>query len=280
MSDKDTLSDLRNQIDEIDIQLHDLLMKRTEVVQIIGARKGDAVKNLSAGREAQVLRRMVERHKGPLPKSALVRFWREIFASAAQLEGGITVTVHAPENDNRFYDLAREHFGMETPISSRQTVLSVLREVTDGQASVGVLPLPQEEDNPWWLSLAQGEGATKTRIIARLPFFNTANSDGSEAVIVASNVQEKTGHDRSYVVVESSEPLSRSTLIELLEKSNLKPLNIQIHTPDGSVCLQLIEVDDYVAPGDERLALLTDLSDKRITHAWAIGGYAIPLTDA
>ncbi len=280
MSDMDKLSDLRNQIDEIDIQLHDLLMKRTEVVQAIGAQKGDAVRNLSAGREAQVLRRMVERHQGALPKSAIVRFWREIFASAAQLEGGISVAVHAPENDNRFYDLSREHFGMETPISSRQTVMSVLREVTDGQASVGVLPLPQGEANPWWLSLAQGEGATKTRIVARLPFFNAGGSDGTEAVIVASNAQQKTGNDRSYVVVESSEPLSRSTLIDLLEKSNLNPLNILIHTPDSSVCLQLIEVDDYVAPGDERLAQLTDLSDKRITHAWTIGGYAVPLTDA
>ncbi|OUS11632.1 hypothetical protein A9Q97_07075 [Rhodospirillales bacterium 47_12_T64] len=280
MSDTDKLSGLRKQIDEIDIQLHDLLMKRAEVVQAIGTQKGDAIRNLSAGREAQVLRRMVERHRGELPKSAIVRFWREIFASAAQLEGELSVTVHAPEGDNRFYDLSREHFGMETPISSRQTVMSVLREVTDGQASVGVLPLPQGEENPWWLALAQGEGATNTRVIARLPFFNTVGSDGTEAVIVASNVQEETGSDRSYVVVESSEPLSRSTLIKLLEKSALKPINIQIHAPDDSVCLQLIEVDDYVAPGDERLVQLADLSGQRITHAWTIGGYAVPLTDA
>ncbi|KLN62384.1 hypothetical protein WH96_02440 [Kiloniella spongiae] len=281
MSEKDKLSSLRSQIDDIDNQLHDLLMRRAEVVQSVVQEKGKSSTSLNAGREAEVLRCLVKRHDGILPKSAIVRLWREIFASTLQLESRFSVSVHVPEADNTYYDLAREHFGMETPISSRQTVMSVLREVTDGDATAGVLPLPQAgEGNPWWLSLAQGEAATNARIIARLPFYQMSSTDGPEAVIVGLGAQERTDHDRSYIVVESAEPLSRSTLTSLLEKSDLKPINIQIHTPDPSVCLQLIEVDDYVAPGDERLAKLAELSDQRITHAWTIGGYAVPLMGA
>ncbi|WP_020590921.1 chorismate mutase [Kiloniella laminariae] len=275
------LADLRGQIDEIDTQIHDLLMKRAGVIQVISAQNEQAKSGLRPGREAQVLRRLVRRHAGVLPKAVVVRIWREIFASSAQLGSELAVSVYAPESDTRFYDLAREHFGMMTPIRGCQTVMSVLREVTDGQTSVGVLPLPfTGEDNPWWLALAQGEAATNTRIIARLPFYNASGTELAEAVIVAQDTQEATGADRSYVVAESGEPLSRSTLKSLLDKAGLPSLNIQIHAPDPAYSLQLIEVDDYVAPGDTRLAHLGELSDQRITHAWTIGGYAVPLTEA
>ena len=39
---KPSLDDLRREIDDIDAALHDLLMRRTELVQRIGAAKGDS----------------------------------------------------------------------------------------------------------------------------------------------------------------------------------------------------------------------------------------------
>ena len=72
-----SLDDLRRQIDEIDRMLHDLLIRRSEVVERIGALKGSERSNgvvyLRPGREAVVLRRLIERHRGPLPKATLVR---------------------------------------------------------------------------------------------------------------------------------------------------------------------------------------------------------------
>src|SRR5262245_23985308 len=59
------LAALRQQIDAIDQQMHDLLMRRTEAVLGIAAAKresGEAV--LRPAREAQVLRRLLARHKG------------------------------------------------------------------------------------------------------------------------------------------------------------------------------------------------------------------------
>ena len=80
------LSELRRQIDEIDTALHDLIMRRTEVVQKIAAVKGS---NGGAfhlpGREAEVMRRLVRRHQGAFPKAALVRIWRELISALIRL---------------------------------------------------------------------------------------------------------------------------------------------------------------------------------------------------
>ena len=53
LSSKPTLDDLRRQIDAIDDQMHDLIMRRTEVVEAIGKEKRDGkVPAFRPGREA------------------------------------------------------------------------------------------------------------------------------------------------------------------------------------------------------------------------------------
>ena len=96
-SDQDSLADLRRQIDDIDVAIHDLLMKRTEVAQRIGAVKGENSVYMRPGREAVVLRRLIARHRGALPDALIVRIWREIFAAVTALQGPLAVAVYAPE---------------------------------------------------------------------------------------------------------------------------------------------------------------------------------------
>ena len=65
-----SLSDLRNEIDEIDKRLHDLLMRRVEIGrEVAEAKTGtDAGPNLRPGREAQIIRGLAARNNGPLSK--------------------------------------------------------------------------------------------------------------------------------------------------------------------------------------------------------------------
>src|SRR6185437_12724944 len=75
------LEDLRRRIDEIDDQIHDLLMRRAELVEAIGnSKKSENAPVLRPGREARILRRLVARHRGRLPRSVLVRLWRELLS--------------------------------------------------------------------------------------------------------------------------------------------------------------------------------------------------------
>ena len=132
-----SLSELRRQIDEIDTAIHELLMQRTEVTQRIGAAKGAKSVYMRPGREAVVLRRLIARHRGDLPRALIVRIWREIFAAVTALQGPFAVAVYAPEGSFGYRNLARDHFGWRTPITAYRSAAQVLEEVSDGRVTVG-----------------------------------------------------------------------------------------------------------------------------------------------
>src|ERR1700739_1431661 len=86
------LAELRRRLDEIDNQMHDLLIKRGEVVSVVAASKRED--NLAAfqpGREAQIIRRLVDRHYGDFPVTTLVRMWREMLAATVRLQSPFEV---------------------------------------------------------------------------------------------------------------------------------------------------------------------------------------------
>ena len=95
------IDDLRRQIDEIDTHLHDLLMRRSGVVAQIGALKGNGDNGRNGffrpGREAVIIRRLVERHRGSLPRATIVRMWRELLSATLRQQGPFAVAVFAPK---------------------------------------------------------------------------------------------------------------------------------------------------------------------------------------
>ncbi|HEX9791349.1 MAG TPA: chorismate mutase [Kiloniellales bacterium] len=280
MSGEDkNLARLRGQIDDIDDQIHDLLMKRTEIAGQIGPLKGGNNGTMRPGREAVVLRRLVARHHGDLPRALIVRIWREIFSANTALQGPLAVAVYAPEGTFGYRNLARDHFGWRTPIIAFRSAAQVLEAITEGKANVAVLPVPHgDETGPWWRNLAR-DGAEVPRIIARLPFAvaDEPRGDGPEALAIGIAVPESTGQDHSFLAIETDEVISRSQLKDLLTRAGLEALDIQV-CEDGGRSLHLIEVEGFVAAGDRRLSRLLDLGEDRLTHVWAVGGFAMPLS--
>jgi chorismate mutase / prephenate dehydratase len=258
------LAALRRDIDRIDEAIHDLLMRRAEsVLGIAEAKRASGDPVLRPAREAEVLRRLMTRHKGAFPKPALVRLWREIMAGHVHIQTKFSLAVLAPEGHEGLLRLALDHFGAATPVRRHDRAGEVLREVIDGVASVGILPLTRQDDaDPWWPALT-GKEKNTPRIAARLPFAPDGRP-GAEALVVAPIAQEPSGRDHSYIVVESATPLSRHALTDALSAAGLPPVFLatagQMH---------LAEVAEFVADGDARLAKL---------GAVAIGGYAVPFT--
>ncbi len=274
-----SLDDLRRQIDEIDTQLHDLLMRRADLGRAIGAAKGDDGIFLRPAREAQVLRRLIDRHKGSFPRPVLVRIWREVFAAFTAMQGPFTVAAVAPENGPDLRELARDHFGSQNPVQSYETNMGVLRAVTDGEATIGVLPLPHgEEPDPWWRYLARG-GERIPQIVARLPFAPSLSNRTleAEALALALAPQDESGRDRSLLILETVDQISRGSLIGLFGNNRLEALDVQSWS-DGDVRrLHLVEVDGYVGPEDPRMAALRDNGEVPLANLWQAGGYAVPL---
>lgn len=275
---KTSLDGLRREIDEIDSALHDLLMRRAELVREIGAAKGDGGSYIRPGREAQVLRRLVGRHRGVFPKPVLVRIWREIISVFAGLQGPLAVAVYAAEGAPDLRTRARDHFGSLTPVTEHGSTRSVVRAVSEGSATIGLLPVPEIDDvDPWWRLLANN-GKGTPRIIARVPFVSMepALPNGAEGLAVALVPTEASGADRSYIVIETAEPVSRPSLAEQLARSGLQVHDIQ-HWDSPEQRLHLVEIAGYIDDDDPRLGSL-GINGGEELRVWPIGGYAIPLT--
>jgi chorismate mutase/prephenate dehydratase len=279
MTTADTrLDDLRQEVDEIDAAIHDLILRRAD---LLGDRLGPAA--FRPAREAQVLRALISRHRGGFPRRVLVRLWREMISALTGMHDHFAVAAFVPEEGPDLRRVARDHFGSETPITPCESIMSVLRQVTEKHASVGVLPLPQEdESDPWWRHLARG-GEAVPRIVARLPFAvpdpaAPGASEIADSLVIAFAEYEPSGQDRSFLVVETGEQISRSKLSRQLGEAGLAPVNIQGWAEPSGQRLHLIEIDGFLSGGDERLRRLGAREDGDLLHSWAIGGYALPLT--
>jgi chorismate mutase/prephenate dehydratase len=281
-SNKTTLDDLRQRIDEIDDQVHDLLMQRTAVVEAIAAEKrGNAVPALRPGREAVILRRLMSRHTGRFPRAALVRMWREMLAATVGMQTKFAVAVYAPSDTSGYWDLARDHFGSHTTMAAYNSIGQVIRAVTDRQASIGILPMPQEDDaDPWWRFFVASDDSAP-RILARLPFAGRGNarSDGGDALAVGSGSLEPTGADCSLIVIETRGEISRARIFACLAAGNLPCTFFAAFKPTQDSTLNLVELGDFVLPDDPRLAQVADQINATATvdRIVSLGSYAAPL---
>jgi chorismate mutase/prephenate dehydratase len=282
--DANALRNLRREIDNIDDSIHELLIRRTEVVGRIASVKkknGGVATGMRPGREAEVVRRLLARHRGGLPPAVIVRLWRELIAAFTRLQGPLSVSVCAPEKSVGYWDLARFHFGSTTPMSLHRSANVVLRQVARGETTVGVLPLPDvDEEEPWWPLLASDTGAVP-KVIARLPFVEdeAARFEDLGALVVAMMPQDDTSDDRSLIVVRGNARISRAGINQQLEAAGLDGqilagMDREADRPDW---LYLVEVAGFLAETDPRLAGFVESSRGRVTRVVPIGGYANPV---
>ena len=116
------LKGLRRRLDEIDDKLQDLLIDRAQIVSLVAASKKDGNRPAyQPAREAEIIRRLVGRHRGAFPVATLVRMWREMLAATVRLQSPFSVAVFAPADRPGFWDLARDHYGSNTPMSAYDT---------------------------------------------------------------------------------------------------------------------------------------------------------------
>jgi chorismate mutase-like protein len=278
-----SLSELRRRIDEIDDQIHDLLMRRAQVVdEVRNAKRGTGA--FAPAREAQILRRLLDRHGGRFPKAAVVRIWREITAAMVGLQGPFAVAVYAPDDEPGYWDLVRDHFGVVVPIASQRSVRGVVQALGDGSATVGIVPVPQDgEADPWWRAL-DGGASQRLRIVARLPFAPSANvrEENLEALVIGRIAQEPSGIDRSFLIVETTSDVSRGSLSAMLAGAGMAPRTIVTATgpSDAAAVAHLVEVGDFVGEADPRIAPLIEAERGRLGRITVVGGHASPLPAA
>ena len=276
--DGPNLDDLRQQIDGIDDTLHDLLMRRAELVERIAAAKAAGGLALRPGREAQVIRRLLVRHGGRFPPASMVRLWREIMGAFTFLQCPIRVAICRPADQPGYWDLARDHFGVQIPFTAHETPIQVLAAVRADPNVIGVVPAPaQDEPQPWWPRLMSGDPTTPN-IVQKLPFVAMPNSRGRDLTgfVLARLDAEPSGEDRSLIAIEAREEISRSRLAAAIRKAGLQDVTALFDVEQGGTYWDLIEIPEFVGDADPRLAALAVALGIDGARVVALGAYAVP----
>ncbi len=268
----ESIDALRRDIDRLDDALHDLLMRRAELAERIGAAKrrdGAPRSFMRAGREARIMRHLLARHGGAFSSQAMVRIWREIISGTLSIEAPQSL-VMAPACDETeavlYRDGVRDYFGSATPLALRPDAQAVLDDLESGAATIGVLPTPRlGMGADWWQRLADRPAP---RVVVRLPVLDGVNA-GPAAYALAMIEPEPSGDDMSLLVAACSTELSTEAVCEQLSASGFEARMI-----DSVVSAALVEVAGFVAADDARLAATTGEGISALT---VIGAFASPL---
>jgi len=181
-----SLADLRREIDRLDEAMHDLLMQRGEIIdQLIKVKQTQETGSaFRPAREAEMMRRLVERHRGILPLDTAESIWRVIIATFTYVQAPFSVHADMSAGDALIRDSARFHFGFTVPFVPHLGAASVVEAVSESKGDLGLVPaaaLAGAAD--WWSAL---EFASAPKIIARLPFVERANHPAALPIFVVS----------------------------------------------------------------------------------------------
>ena len=247
------LDAIRQRIDALDNQVHDLLMERADLVMRISEeKKKHGIQIVQPAREARMIRRLIKRHRAPLPQETIVRIWRELVGSISLLQTGLSVAVSTklPE----YWDMARDYFGTVLPMYKTDVLQDAIGKVKNNEVNFAVLPWPErEEPQAWWLSLVEDPSL---KIIQRLPFGDKENYkyDAHPSLVVAKAGFDTSDDDKSFIAIKSDQYAAAEKMFKVIDRYQT---NDQI----------LLEIDDYIKADDDRL--------KKI-GAVSLGGYPSP----
>jgi chorismate mutase len=183
-----SLQELRKEIDVIDEQVHTLLMRRGDIIdRLIAAKQSQEVGSaFRPAREADMMRRLVQRHRGILPIDTVESIWRVIIATFTYVQAPFSVHVDLSLGESAMRDSARFHFGFTVPYLAHFSAAAAVEAVAKSKGDLALVSATSSR-TPWWIAL-EASGAPK--IIARLPFIERADHPAALPVFVVSRVSD------------------------------------------------------------------------------------------
>src|ERR671926_1838638 len=161
ITDAPSLADLRRDIDRIDEGMHRLLMERGDIIDTLIATKKTAESGSAfrPAREADMMRRLVERHRGILPLDTVESIWRVIISTFTYVQAPFSVHADLSAGDAAMRDSARFHFGFTVPFVTHMGASGVVAAVAASRGDIGLVPATGG-NTAWWTAL-EGEDAPK-----------------------------------------------------------------------------------------------------------------------
>src|SRR5215216_4090967 len=148
-----SLQELRKEIDAIDEQVHRLLMARGDIIdRLIQVKQTQEVGSaFRPAREADMMRRLVERHRGILPLDTVESIWRVIIATFTYVQAPYAVHADLSPGDAAVRDSARFHFGFTVPLKPHMGPAGVVAAVSAAKGDLGLVPaIGVAGASAWW----------------------------------------------------------------------------------------------------------------------------------
>src|ERR1700683_5426290 len=153
-----SLADLRREIDRIDETMHALLIERGQIIdELIAVKKSQETGSaFRPAREADMMRRLVQRHHGSLPLDTVESIWRVIISTFTYVQAPFSVHADLSAGDALMRDSARFHFGFPVPFVPHIGAAGVVQAVTASKGDLGLVPafaIAGAGGGPWWTAL-------------------------------------------------------------------------------------------------------------------------------
>lgn len=135
------LDNIRQEIDQIDQQLLDLLNSRADLVHEVGEiKKKEGLQIYAPEREHALLKRLSEMNHGRLPEKSIRAIYREIMSAALALEDNLTVAYLGPKG-TWTHQAAIKKFGHSIQYDAQPNFADVFNQVARRKAHYGVVPI-------------------------------------------------------------------------------------------------------------------------------------------
>src|ERR1700754_4038808 len=136
-----SLDALRQEIDSIDAQVHSLLMQRGDIIdRLIKVKKTQEVGSaLRPAREADMMRRLVQRHRGILPIDTVESIWRVIISTFTYVQAPFAVHADVSVGESAMRDSARFHFGFVVPYVPHFSAQAAVEAVSKSKGDLALV---------------------------------------------------------------------------------------------------------------------------------------------
>jgi chorismate mutase-like protein len=281
-----TLDTIRKKIDAIDSTTHDLLMERAALASSIAVEKKQrGMQIVHPAREARMIRRLLARHHGALPKEAIARIWRELVGAVSMLQSGLTAQFYCETLNIENLKIITDYFGSVLPVQQVSSAQDAVNAVAAGQCDFATVPWPAEGCNAsiaaWLPDLidlveqdrASGGTELPLNIVQSLPFVCPEGTDSSRQYITLTRAHfEPSEDDCSFIALKSQQAFDA--------QDALKQAGLKIH----SAVNMSTELHHYLLVGFEGFVDIDSEVIKTIRkdlepdiHLLTMGGYPKPI---
>src|SRR5829696_4059960 len=136
-----SLTELRREIDRIDESMHRLLMERGDIIDRLIAVKQtqESGSAFRPAREAEMMRRLVDRHHGILPLDTAESIWRVIISTFTFVQAPFSIHADLSDSPAAMRDSARFHFGFTVPFVPHMGASGVVAAVSESRGDLGLV---------------------------------------------------------------------------------------------------------------------------------------------